>query len=57
MIDRTGELETLAGLLGRHRVVAILGARQVGKTTLASRFARKWPQPVTYFDLERMEPQ
>jgi predicted AAA+ superfamily ATPase len=33
-------------------VVAILGARQVGKTTLARAVARRWPKPVTFFDLE-----
>jgi predicted AAA+ superfamily ATPase len=33
-------------------VVAILGARQVGKTTLARRIARSWPGGATSFDLE-----
>jgi len=33
-------------------VVAILGARQVGKTTLARRIARSWPGGATFFDLE-----
>jgi len=34
-------------------VVAILGARQVGKTTLARAFAQHWRGPVTFLDLER----
>jgi predicted AAA+ superfamily ATPase len=33
-------------------VVAIVGARQVGKTTLARQIARQWSGPVTAFDLE-----
>ena len=35
MIERVKELKTLQGLLKRHPVVGIIGARQVGKTTLA----------------------
>jgi predicted AAA+ superfamily ATPase len=37
-------------LLRDFRVVAIVGARQVGKTTLARAIGRKWK--ATYFDLE-----
>ena len=37
MIDRIQELNTLRSLLRRRPVVAIIGARQVGKTTLAQR--------------------
>ena len=36
-------------------VVALLGARQVGKTTAARQVARAWKGPVTWFDLERPE--
>ena len=32
--------------------VALLGARQVGKTTLARQIADEWPGPPTLFDLE-----
>ncbi|MFN8091785.1 MAG: ATP-binding protein [Vicinamibacteria bacterium] len=39
-------------LLRDFPVVAILGARQVGKTTLARRIARLWPGDVTFLDLE-----
>ena len=33
-------------------VVGILGARQIGKTTLARLLAARWDGPVTHFDLE-----
>jgi predicted AAA+ superfamily ATPase len=39
--------------LGKSPVVALLGARQVGKTTLAREVAGGWKGPVTVFDLER----
>jgi predicted AAA+ superfamily ATPase len=35
LIERPRHLKQLKGLLERHPVVGILGARQVGKTTLA----------------------
>jgi len=52
MIPRADALRTVGGLLDRHRIVAVLGARQVGKTTLARAVARAQERPVTYFDLE-----
>jgi len=52
MIERKRELKTLGGLLARNPVVGILGARQVGKTTLARRFAARRASPVAFFDLE-----
>jgi hypothetical protein len=55
MIDRTKELNTLKGLLKRHRVVGIIGARQVGKTTLARMLADGWRGEVSFFDLENPE--
>lgn len=55
MIERIHELEILRGLLRRHPVVAIIGARQVGKTTLARTFAAGAEGPVAYFDLENMD--
>ncbi len=36
-------------------VVALLGARQVGKTTMARQIAAEWPEPTVIFDLERTE--
>jgi predicted AAA+ superfamily ATPase len=38
--------------LRRHPVVALLGARQVGKSTLARAVAAEWSGEVTWFDLE-----
>lgn len=52
MIKRTRELATLRGLLRRHRVVGIIGARQVGKTTLAHLLAGSRPKQTHFFDLE-----
>lgn len=45
-------MERVADLLRTHPVVAILGARQVGKTTLARQLAHHFPGPVTRLDLE-----
>jgi predicted AAA+ superfamily ATPase len=55
MIDRPREINTLRGLLARNPVIGIIGARQVGKTTLARVFAARWRGPVHYFDLENPE--
>ncbi|OGV59499.1 MAG: hypothetical protein A2498_02820 [Lentisphaerae bacterium RIFOXYC12_FULL_60_16] len=38
--------------LKKSPVVGVLGARQVGKTTLSHQVAAEWPEPVTRFDLE-----
>jgi uncharacterized protein len=55
MVIRRSHLSQLEGLLQRHQVVAILGARQVGKTTLARQLAERAEQPVLYLDLEDPE--
>lgn len=52
MVERARETKTLLGLLARHRIVGIIGARQVGKTTLARHIAARWKGPTTFFDLE-----
>jgi len=52
-IPRTRHRDALRGLLRRFPVVALLGARQVGKTTLARELASALPGPSTLFDLER----
>ncbi len=57
MITRQREIDTLRGLLKRHRVVGIVGARQVGKTTLARMLAEAWRGEVSFFDLESPEDQ
>ena len=55
MLHRDRELATLRGLLQRHPVVGIIGARQVGKTTLARTLMRGESQPTQRFDLENPE--
>lgn len=52
MIARTHHLSELSRLLSRYPVVAILGARQVGKTTLAGELLRRETLRGTSFDLE-----
>lgn len=50
MIDRTRYLERLTTAIGRSPITALLGPRQVGKTTLARLLAQG--RPTTFFDLE-----
>ncbi len=51
-IIRRRHLERIEGLLTRFPVVAILGARQVGKTTLARQLVQRWAGTAHVFDLE-----
>lgn len=51
-IVRTEHIRALLGRLGAFPVVAILGPRQIGKTTLASQLADHHPGPVHRLDLE-----
>jgi predicted AAA+ superfamily ATPase len=53
VIDRKADVALVRVALRRSRVVALLGPRQCGKTTLARQFVR--PDSLNYFDLE--EPQ
>ena len=53
MVERTRHVRRLQQLLRQYPVVAVLGARQVGKTTLAHALAARVKQPATFFDLER----
>jgi uncharacterized protein len=57
MIARPAHLQRLLRLLHSFPVVAILGPRQVGKTTLARQLAGQWPESVRHFDLEDPEDQ
>lgn len=50
MIDRPAEARLVGEALKRSRVVALLGPRQCGKTTLARQFVP--PNSLNYFDLE-----
>lgn len=52
MIERPGHLARLRSLLGQFPVVGLIGARQVGKTTLAMALADGFQGEVTRFDLE-----
>ena len=52
MIERTRHLRRIEELLSWNPVVAILGARQIGKTTLARQLTARRRTPVTFFDLE-----
>jgi len=50
MIDRKTDIRLVRTALKRSRVVALLGPRQCGKTTLAPHFVA--PDSLNYFDLE-----
>ena len=52
MIERERHRRTLERLIAHNPVVALLGARQVGKTTLARDLARRRSGPAHFFDLE-----
>ncbi len=55
MITRRHHLGRLLEAIRRYPVVAIVGSRQVGKTTLARQVAERHGEPVTFFDLESPE--
>lgn len=52
MIERPRPLQAVQELLSWNPVVAILGARQIGKTTLAREIVARRTGPYTVFDLE-----
>jgi predicted AAA+ superfamily ATPase len=52
IILRSRHLTRLHTLLAESPIVAIIGARQIGKTTLARQLAQQIAAPVTVFDLE-----
>lgn len=55
MIDRQREVKTLITLLRHYRIVGIIGARQVGKTTLARSLPNYILSISTFYDLENPE--
>lgn len=57
MILRQSHLNQLTDKLADFPVVALLGPRQVGKTTLARQLAAQWSGPVRHFDLEDPDDQ
>ena len=52
MIRRVAQADVEA-LLGQFPIVGLIGARQVGKTTLAKAVAKSWQAESVYLDLER----
>ena len=52
MIARSEHADAVRSLLKRFPVVGLLGARQVGKTTMAGALGAAFKGPVTHFDLE-----
>ena len=55
VIERNEHLRRLRSLMRQFPVVGMLGARQVGKTTLARQLVEAHRGPVAYFDLESAE--
>ena len=51
-VQRAALLDAVREALCEAPVVALLGARQVGKTTLAAQVSATWTAPTTTFDLE-----
>ncbi|MGI9228091.1 MAG: ATP-binding protein [Gammaproteobacteria bacterium] len=55
MVERKHYLSRLKTLIAQNRVVAIIGARQVGKTQLAKAYCESQKKEVHYYDLEDPE--
>lgn len=55
MIPRPAHFNTLQKLLQRNPVAGIIGARQVGKTTLARMLSTRYQGKCFYYDLENPE--
>jgi predicted AAA+ superfamily ATPase len=55
VIERPRHFQAVRSALSRQPVVALVGARQVGKTTLARAVARGFDGPTHHFDLEDEE--
>lgn len=55
MIKRREEIRAVQTFLKRYPVVGIVGARQVGKTTLARQIVTQYKSLHTFFDLENPE--
>ncbi|MCE5209979.1 MAG: AAA family ATPase, partial [Deltaproteobacteria bacterium] len=51
-IKRLNDISLLNDSFRNNPIVAILGARQCGKTPLARQFSEQWSTDVTFFDLE-----
>lgn len=55
IIERRKELDSIEKLLKKNPIAGIIGARQVGKKTLARQFAEKAGAASIYYDLENPE--
>jgi len=55
MIKRDLHVQSVIRRLKQFKVVGIIGARQVGKTTLARMIAKQWNNDISFFDLENPE--
>jgi len=55
LIERNTALESISSAFQVHPVVAVLGPRQCGKTTLCKEFLKTFEGPVQTFDLEDPE--
>jgi predicted AAA+ superfamily ATPase len=56
-ISRVRHLRALQAKFSHFPVVVMLGARQVGKTTLSRQLAKEWEGPSQHFDLEDPDDQ
>ncbi|MDD5483764.1 MAG: ATP-binding protein [Kiritimatiellae bacterium] len=52
MIERRKQLRRVQDALSEYPVAVLLGARQVGKTTLARQMVKAWQGETNFFDLE-----
>ena len=52
MIERLAQIDHIKSLLSQNPIVAIIGARQVGKTTITYEIEKHWKAPSTRFDCE-----
>ena len=52
MIQRENQILAVLRYLSRHRITAVVGARQVGKTTLARQVAARFDGPASIYKLE-----
>ena len=52
MIERLAQIDRIKSLLSQNPIVAIIGARQVGKTTITYEIEKHWKTPSTRFDCE-----
>jgi len=52
IIRRSPEIELIKKRLKDYPIVAILGPRQCGKTTLSRQFSSQWHSNITVFDME-----